>query len=81
MMVPEMTDFSCILVLRERYLRNDVSCGIQACRGCEPESLSALPMIGEMSHPSFVDGHFVLPDTNVFLSQVGCLKNSLTSVD
>lgn len=62
-------DFSCI-VLRERYLRNDVSCGIQGCRECESETSSALPTLGEMGHPSFLDGHFVLPDTNVFLSQV-----------
>lgn len=24
------------------------------------------PMIGEMGHPSFINGHFVLPDTHVF---------------
>jgi exosome complex exonuclease DIS3/RRP44 len=66
-----------IKVLRERYLRNDVSCGIQACRECEPESLTALPMIGEMGHPSFVDGHFVLPDTNVFLSQMDLVESPL----
>ena len=46
-----------------------MSCGIQGCLECEAETL-VLPMIGEMGHPSFLDGHFVLPDTNVFLSQV-----------
>ena len=30
---------------------------------------SALPMAG-VPHPLFPEGHFILPDTNVFLSQV-----------
>jgi hypothetical protein len=29
-----------------------------------------LPWTGDKSHPAFSQGHFILPDTNVFLSQV-----------
>lgn len=57
------------VVLRERYLRDDVSCGIEGCRECETTNL-ALPSAGDKLHPSFPNGHFILPDTNVFLSQV-----------
>lgn len=66
-----------IKVLRERYLRNDVSCGIHGCQQCEAETLSALPTLGEMGHLSFLDGHFVLPDTNVFLSQMDLVESPL----
>jgi exosome complex exonuclease DIS3/RRP44 len=59
-------------VLRERYLRDDIACGIIGlCDSPNP----TLPARGDLSHPSFPDGHFLLPDTNVFLHQVcslGC---------
>lgn len=55
------------LVLRERYLRDDVACGIQGiCSSPNPP----LPPRGDMSHSAFPNGHFILPDTNVFLHQV-----------
>jgi hypothetical protein len=31
-----------------------------------------LPASGDPRHKLFPDGHFILPDTNVFLSQVCC---------
>ncbi|PIL25685.1 hypothetical protein GSI_11435 [Ganoderma sinense ZZ0214-1] len=59
-----------IKVLRERYLRDDVACGIHSCSLCASQSQDAvLPSSGSLDHPSFPTGHFVLPDTNVFLSQ------------
>ncbi|KAJ2933461.1 hypothetical protein H1R20_g3629, partial [Candolleomyces eurysporus] len=68
-----------IKVLRERYLRDDVGCGIQNCRECSEActpSSSLLPESGA-EHSLFPDGHFVLPDTNVFLSQMDLLESSL----
>ena len=72
-------------VIRERYLRDDVSCGIEQCRGCTSISGSRLPFNGAIDYKQFPNGHFVLPDTNVFLSQVCsphskkylCLSSSL----
>ena len=32
--------------------------------------LAMLPSEGDRTHPSFPEGHFLLPDTNIFLSQV-----------
>ncbi|KAL4256641.1 hypothetical protein AB1N83_008444 [Pleurotus pulmonarius] len=36
-----------------------------------------LPQFGDKYHISFPDGHFVLPDTNVFLAQMDLLESSL----
>jgi len=55
------------LVLRERYLRDDIACGIIGlCDSPNP----TLPARGDLSHVNFPNGHFLLPDTNVFLHQV-----------
>ncbi|KAF8188678.1 hypothetical protein BJ912DRAFT_968181 [Pholiota molesta] len=64
------------LVLRERYLRDDVACGLANCRECGTGT-DALPFDGDVSHPSFANGHFVLPDTNVFLSQMDLIESPL----
>lgn len=66
-----------IKVLRERYLRNDVGCGIKGCGTCVVGQLpDFLPASGDMRHPYFPDGHFVLPDTNVFLSQMDLIESN-----
>jgi exosome complex exonuclease DIS3/RRP44 len=62
-------------VLRERYLRDDVSCGIQGCIACHSPLGHTLPGAGA-PHPSFANGHLILPDTNIFLSQVNSGHNS-----
>ncbi|KAF5351650.1 hypothetical protein D9756_007734 [Leucocoprinus leucothites] len=65
-----------IKVLRERYLREDVSCGIQSCIACQLPLESTLPVTGGQ-HPLFPSGHFILPDTNVFLSQMDLIESAL----
>jgi hypothetical protein len=61
------------LVLRERYLRDDIACGIIGlCDSPNP----TLPARGDLSHANFPNGHFLLPDTNVFLHQV-CSLNTM----
>lgn len=62
------------LVIRERYLRDDVSCGIEKCRECISSPALHLPFGGAVDHRLFPQGHFVLPDTNVFLAQVCLLQ-------
>ncbi|THH15025.1 hypothetical protein EW146_g5397 [Bondarzewia mesenterica] len=62
-------------VIRERYLRDDVVCGIQGCRECSSSTESALPVNGALDHKLFPNGHFILPDTNVFLAQVSAAIN------
>ncbi|KAL4258612.1 hypothetical protein AB1N83_009853 [Pleurotus pulmonarius] len=61
-----------IKALRERYLRTDVSCGVQYCSLCSQLDHSSegpfkspseeLPQFGDKFHISFPNGHFVLPD-------------------
>ncbi|EJD04795.1 RNB-domain-containing protein [Fomitiporia mediterranea MF3/22] len=76
-------------VLRERYLRDDVSCGIEGCSACSllvssssftsSTSPALLPFYGitVLEHRSFGNKHFVLPDTNVFLHQMDLFESSL----
>lgn len=61
-----------LTVIRERYLRDDVPCGIEGCPACDGVEGLQLPRQGDAGHKLFPTGHFVLPDTNVFLHQV-CL--------
>ena len=69
---PCLTDFvRSLTVLRERYLRDDVGCGIHSCGICASTMADpTLPSSGSLEHALFPDGHFLLPDTNVFLAQV-----------
>jgi exosome complex exonuclease DIS3/RRP44 len=58
-------------VLRERYLRDDIPCAIEGCHLCPSSSDDdVLPASGARDHPSYPHGHYLLPDTNVFLAQV-----------
>lgn len=66
-----------LLVLRERYLRQDVSCGIDRCALCPSTTEEVLPATGDVEHKLFPNGHFVLPDTNVFLAQMDLIESNL----
>ncbi|PFH47029.1 hypothetical protein AMATHDRAFT_153135 [Amanita thiersii Skay4041] len=71
-----------IKVLRERYLRDDVACGIKNCSLCSgfdgmDSKRTMLPFAGDISHAAFPEGHYVLPDTNIFLSQMDLLESSI----
>ncbi|TBU24927.1 RNB-domain-containing protein [Dichomitus squalens] len=64
-----------VKVLRERYLRDDVACGMHSCTLCASSQDAVLPSSGSLDHPSFPSGHFVLPDTNIFLSQMDLMES------
>ncbi|KAF5383399.1 hypothetical protein D9757_006150 [Collybiopsis confluens] len=66
-----------VKVLRERYLRDDVACGIGSCRECSTALSNTLPYAGSLEHQLFPNGHFVLPDTNVFLAQMDLIESIL----
>ncbi|KAJ7810588.1 hypothetical protein B0H14DRAFT_2257849, partial [Mycena olivaceomarginata] len=66
-----------VKVLRERYLRDDVGCGIQNCSACDNSTADTLPFSGDTQHKSFPQGHFILPDTNVSLSQMDLMESAL----
>jgi exosome complex exonuclease DIS3/RRP44 len=64
-------------VLRERYLRDDVGCGIEGCGICPSTTEETLPPSGDLQHKVFPKGHFILPDTNVFLAQMDLMESHL----
>ncbi|TDL29343.1 RNB-domain-containing protein [Rickenella mellea] len=64
-------------VIRERYLRDDVSCGIEGCSACPMINGTVLPANGLSGHGLAPSGHFVLPDTNVFLHQMDLIESNL----
>ncbi|KAG7440552.1 RNB-domain-containing protein [Guyanagaster necrorhizus] len=64
-----------IKVLRERYLRDDVSCGVLSCTECSGEAVLSLD--AHLQHKLFPSGHFILPDTNVFLSQMDLVESEM----
>lgn len=63
-----------LLVIRERYLRDDVACGIEGCILCNSTTATPLSATGDTGHKLFPIGHYVIPDTNVFLHQVRALS-------
>ncbi|EPS99974.1 hypothetical protein FOMPIDRAFT_1123315 [Fomitopsis schrenkii] len=65
-----------IKVLRERYLRDDVGCGIDGCSLCHDLREFTLPSDGS-ALANFPNGHFILPDTNVFLAQMDLMESGL----
>ncbi|KIK77030.1 hypothetical protein PAXRUDRAFT_835134 [Paxillus rubicundulus Ve08.2h10] len=69
-----------IKVLRERYLRDDVYCGIVECKLCSGAVNAVLPRSGDLTHKQFPNGHYLLPDTNVFLSQMDLMESTSFSV-
>ncbi|KAG8744793.1 exosome catalytic subunit dis3 [Ceratobasidium sp. 414] len=67
-------------VLRERYVRDDIACGIEGCRNCVgftyPDGGGLAPT-GDLTHSAYPAGHFVVPDTNVFLHQMDLMESPL----
>ena len=61
-------------IVREHYLRDDLSCGVRECEKCE--QLQTLqkrgPLTRTIESPSTAvpEPHVVIPDTNVILHQV-----------
>lgn len=87
--LPHLQSSSASTVLRERYLRDDVHCGISGCSICTPSSsFSAshdasdpsrlLPpsSANSVQHPLFPTGLFLIPDTNIFLHQMDLLEST-----
>ncbi|KDN46757.1 hypothetical protein RSAG8_04137, partial [Rhizoctonia solani AG-8 WAC10335] len=67
-------------VLRERYVRDDIQCGIEKCETCysfTEGDASPLSSTGDLTHGQFPTGHFIIPDTNVFLHQMDLIESPL----
>ncbi|KAG8780762.1 exosome catalytic subunit dis3 [Serendipita sp. 397] len=66
-----------IKVLRERYLRSDVSCGIEQCLICPSGGMRPLSLISLVPHPAYPHGHILVPDTNILLGQMDLVESPL----
>ncbi|KAH7333742.1 hypothetical protein B0J17DRAFT_696543 [Rhizoctonia solani] len=67
-------------VLRERYVRDDIQCGVEKCETCydfTEGNRSPLSSTGDLTHTQFPSGHFIIPDTNVFLHQMDLIESPL----
>lgn len=66
-----------VKAVRELYLRNDISCGVESCatcpRNCTSSKLSSLPII-ESSLCGYP--HYIIPDVPVALRQVDFLEDN-----
>ncbi|CCA72877.1 probable DIS3 3`-5` exoribonuclease required for 3` end formation of 5.8S rRNA [Serendipita indica DSM 11827] len=66
-----------IKVLRERYLRDDIPCGINECPYCITQQSRPLSLAVAARHSDYPAGHYVIPDTNIFLNQMDLMESPL----
>ncbi len=60
-------------IVREHYLREDISCGSELCRDAnctQAKSKIQLDQIPKSLSSKFTQPHYLVPDTNVILHQV-----------
>lgn len=62
---------SVMKIVREHYLRDDITCGSEICKSCEHSDGSQI-LVSEPSRDSKLcpTRHYIVPDTNVVLHQV-----------
>jgi exosome complex exonuclease DIS3/RRP44 len=60
-----------IKVLKEHYLRDDITCGIPSCKIC-------LENKSNLREPRVVDGisHYLIPDTNILYHQIDVMEHA-----
>lgn len=57
-----------VKVVKEHYLRDDIPCSSPICKACAHTSAPVLS--AEPRSTSTIKPHYLIPDTNVFISQV-----------
>ena len=69
---------SVIKIVREHYLRDDISCGSEICSVCDHGTKGpALSERPEIRSELYKNPHYLIPDTNVVLHQV---KNPVAKI-
>ncbi|XP_060606193.1 exosome complex exonuclease RRP44-like [Ruditapes philippinarum] len=69
---------SILKIVREHYLRDDISCGSECCESCVHDEKG--PVLKEKpENPScqFDKEHYIIPDTNVVLHQIDVLEDTV----
>ncbi|XP_060089521.1 exosome complex exonuclease RRP44 [Heteronotia binoei] len=66
-------------IVREHYLRDDIACGVAACRLCGEREGEGRPCLeaspGRAASSLCPQRHFLLPDTNLLLHQIDILED------
>lgn len=58
-----------IKVVKEHYLRDDISCASLTCKTCDKNTTK--PVLSDTPRSTTtIKPHYLIPDTNVFISQV-----------
>lgn len=66
---------SIVKIVREHYLRDDISCGSDICENCGHDKGPVLEKEPENRSTLFAKPHYIIPDTNVVLHQVHLIIN------
>jgi exosome complex exonuclease DIS3/RRP44 len=61
-----------VKVVKEHYLRDDIPCSSEICKVCS--KISAPVLSSTPKGTSKFKSHYLIPDTNVFISQVNHLN-------
>lgn len=67
-----------VKIVRELYLRDDITCGSEICTTCEQQA-NTLTADPTLKSNLCVFPHYLLPDTNVVLHQIDVLEDSVIS--
>ncbi|KAM3935612.1 exosome complex exonuclease RRP44 [Leptodactylus fuscus] len=65
---------SILKIVREHYLRDDITCGCHGCEECQQER-PILQMEPVLQSSLCESPHYILPDTNVLLHQIDILED------
>ncbi|XP_060081285.1 exosome complex exonuclease RRP44-like [Ylistrum balloti] len=67
-----------IKIVREHYLRDDITCGSESCQTCDPFDFGQ-PLSSEPENKSrlCLTPHYLIPDTNVVLHQMDVLEDNV----
>jgi exosome complex exonuclease DIS3/RRP44 len=58
-------------IVREHYLRDDITCGSEVCKKCDRlQNERPLQICPESRNILLTQAHYLLPDSNVVLHQV-----------
>ncbi|XP_033754703.1 exosome complex exonuclease RRP44-like [Pecten maximus] len=65
-------------IVREHYLRDDISCGSESCQICDPFDFGQ-PLSSEPENKSrlCLTPHYIIPDTNVVFDQMDVLEDNV----
>lgn len=62
-----------VKVVKEHYLRDDIPCSSEDCKTCAQTSQPVLS--NEPRSTSTLKPHYLIPDTNVFISQLDIMEH------